>query len=102
MKQTYLTKLAIWFGLLFVLNSCTDNYMSPIEKGNFSVLTLQLPKETEVSINTRSVSSENAIEDILVVLFQNGQPKYQQFFNPAINDDALSITITDFSVQSFL
>lgn len=100
MKQTYLTKLAIWFGLLFVLNSCTDNYMSPIEKGNFSVLTLQLPKETEVSINTRSVSSENAIEDILVVLFQNGQPKYQQFFNPAINDDALSITITDFSVQS--
>lgn len=100
MKQTYLMKLTIWFGLLFVLNSCTDNYISPIEKGGLALLTLQLPKETEVSINSRSINSENTIEDLLVVFFQDGKPKYQQFLNPPINGNALSLIITDFSVQS--
>lgn len=100
MKQIYLIKLTFWFGFLFVLSSCNDSYISPTETGNLAVLTLQLPREIEVDINSRSVNSENMIEDILVVLFQDGQPRYQRFLSPVINDDVLSLSITDFSVQS--
>lgn len=99
MKQTYLIKLVAWFGFLIILNSCTDNYMSSDENEKLSVLTLQLPREVEMSINTRSGNDENAIEDILVVLFRNNQSKYQRFQNPTINGNALSLVITDFPVQ---
>lgn len=99
MKQTYLINLAVWFGFLIILSSCTDNYMYTSENGKLSMVSLQLPRELEVSINTRADNDVNTIDDILVVLYRNNQPLYQRFLNPIINGGVLSLVITDFQVQ---
>lgn len=100
MKQIYIINLVAWFSFLIAVSSCTDHYMSSTENINLSVLTLEVPRETEVSINTRSVNNESTVEDVLVVLFKNGQSKYQCFQNPALNGDVFSLVITDFEIMT--
>lgn len=88
--------------LVFVLTfvSCIEDDYEADANHNSSLVTLQLPEEAVVEVNTRTILDENKVDDVLVFLFRDGQAKYQSFASPANVGGVISFTLTKFSVES--
>lgn len=86
------------FALTFV--SCMEDDYEANANHNSSLVTLQLPAEAIVEVNTRTISNENKVDNVLVFLFRDGRAKYHFFDSPMSSDNAISFTLTKFAVES--
>lgn len=84
--------------LLITIASCSDDSYEEMVSGNKSFITLHLPTETTVEINTRAVSDENKINDVLVFTFRDGIAKYQSFTSPTVANGTVSFELSAFSI----
>jgi hypothetical protein len=100
MKYSFYINLFIGLSLLLMLGGCTEDQMSSMTSGRYPTITLSLPGITDVGIKTRSISDENTIDDLLVVLFRDGKAKFQSFAQPTVSDNQISLTITKFDISS--
>lgn len=78
--------------LCFILGGCTDDEVETLHTNTGLVVSLALPDDKTVDINTRSASVD-VISDVLIVMLKNGKVKYQSF----VNQPGSSLTITKFT-----
>lgn len=84
--------------LLITVTSCSDENYEEAGRGNKSLVTLHLPIETTVEINTRATFSENQIDDVLAFTFRDGKAKYESFTSPAVANGNVSFELNTFSL----
>lgn len=96
-KYKYLLLSSI---LLIALGSCSDERYDETIRGNQTFITLHLPTEEMVEINTRATSDEQVINDILLFIIRDGAAKYESFTSPAIDNRAISLQLKAFSVAN--
>lgn len=84
--------------LLITVAGCSDESYEETASGDTSFITLHLPAETTVEINTRAVSDENQIDDVLAFTFRDGKALYESFTSPSVADGKVSFRLTAFSV----
>lgn len=101
MKHIPIINLVSWLLIMLsMLGSCSNDETFPAEGNDGSTVILQLLEEYDnVEINTRALSDENTIEDVFVLTYRNGKPKFQSFPAQTMTAGKITLSITDFQVK---